>query len=228
MLSKLKSLVKRFFLFITFRDVRRAARNKKNIARLKSKDITIISSNCAGGVISHDLGLRFNSQFVNLAMRPKHFVKYLSNFDYYNSLDVSFPAELQSECWSGGHYPVGVVGDTEIHFIHYSSYEEASKKWSERKARINKDSLFIIMSERDGCTKEDLLAFDALPFKNKVVFTKLPYEDIKSSFYIPGFEKDSYVGVVLSFKNILSSKRIVDIFPYVDWFNGDYSVEDSK
>lgn len=228
MLSRLKGIIKRFFLFITFRDTRRAARNKKSRARLKSKDITIISSNCTGGVISHDLGLRFNSPFVNLAMRPKHFVKYLSNLDYYNSLDVNFPAELQSECWGGGHYPIGVVGNAVIHFIHFSSCEEASRKWNERKARINKDRLFIIMSERDGCTEEDLFAFDALPFENKVVFTKLPYEDIKSSFYIPGFEKERYVGVVLSFKNIFSSKRIVDIFPFVDWFNGDYSVEGSK
>ena len=144
MLSKLKNLVKRFFLFITFRDVRRAARNKKNVARLKNKDMTIISSNCTGGVISHDLGLRFNSQFVNLAMRPKHFVKYLSNFDYYNSLDVSFPSQLQSECWSGGHYPVGVVGDAEIQgkimqvlkkvrksmdFMNESSKREGSGRW---------------------------------------------------------------------------------------------------
>lgn len=49
------------------------------------------------------------------------------------------------------------------------------------------------MTDRDGCTKEDLIEFDKLSYKNKIVFTHVPYDDIKSAVYIKGFEKDNEV-----------------------------------
>ena len=79
-----KSMVKSVILL----DKRRNRINMCNRAKLRNMEMSILSSNCAGGVMSHDLGLPFRSQFVNLALRPKDFVKYLRDLDYYNSLDV--------------------------------------------------------------------------------------------------------------------------------------------
>jgi hypothetical protein len=87
------------------------------------------------------------------------------------------------------------------------------------------DNIFVMMSEQNNCTMEDLIEFDKLPYKNKVVFTKQPYPNIKSGFYISGFETKKEIGTVLAFKNVFSAKRFYDCFPYVDWFNGDYRVE---
>ena len=55
------------------------------------------------------------------------------------------------------------------------------------------------MAERDECTMEDLIAFDNLSYENKIVFTHLPYDNIKSSFYIKGFENDKQVGECFRF-----------------------------
>lgn len=217
-----KRLLKDAFIRATLRNQRRDAINKANREKLRNTDFSLISSNCNGGVMLHDLGLQFRSQFVNLWMRPCHFVKYLENFDYYNAMDeMRFLPESERR---GHAYPIGVLEDLEIHFVHYHSDEEAHAKWNERKKRINKDNLYIMMNERDFCTMEDLIAFDHLPFSNKVVFTKLPYEGIQSAFYIPGYENEKELAPALQFKNIFSAKRLYDDFPYVDWFNGDYVV----
>ena len=53
--------------------------NGHNKIRLKNKNFTLIANNCNGSLICHDLGIRYNSPFVNLYLEPKHFIKYLSN-----------------------------------------------------------------------------------------------------------------------------------------------------
>lgn len=201
---------------------RRDVINARERARLKNKDFSLISSNCNGAMISHDLGQQFRTQFVNLTLMSKDFVRYLGNLEYYNSIDeIRFLPEEDREGWN---CPVGVLKDLRIYFVHYHSDDEALQKWNERKKRMNPDNLFIIMSEQNGCSREDMLAFDALPFKNKVVFTHKPYEDVKCAFYIPGFEDKGELGNALAFKNPFSAERWYDVFPFVDWFNGDFQI----
>jgi len=86
------------------------------------------------------------------------------------------------------NYPVGRLNDITVYGEHYSSFDELRNKWNERKKRINWGNIFVFMIERDGCTYQDLRDFDKLPYKNKVVFTKKRYENIKSSIVLP----DSY------------------------------------
>lgn len=205
---------------VSNRDRRREVINLKMREQLKNPDFCLISSNCNGGVISHDLGRPFRSQFVNLWMYPKDFIRYLSNLDYYNSIDtITFIPESERGIWD---FPIGLLDGMRIYFTHYHSEEEALKKWNERKHRLDKSNLFIMMSEQNGCAKEDLIAFDSLPYENKVVFTQKPYDDIASSFYIRGFEKAKELGTILSFTSPISAVRYIDQFPYVEWFNGKF------
>lgn len=81
--------------------------------------------------------------------------------------------------------------DLKIHFVHYETLDIAIQKWEIRKKRINRQNCYILFTERDGCTYNDLKAFDNLPFKNKVVFTHKQYKNIKTSFYIKGDETKS-------------------------------------
>lgn len=189
--------------------------NKRNRDRLDNKDFSLLSSNCIGGFLLHDLGLRFNSPFINLWMKPGDFIKYLANMEYYEKLNIEF---IRDESRS---YPVGKLKDVKIYFQHYKSREDAVTKWKERSERINKDNLFVIMTDRDGCTYEDLRKFDSLEIKNKIVFTHKEYPEFSSAYYIPGFEREESVGYCWKFKNRVTGRKIYDIFPYVDWFNGN-------
>lgn len=103
-------------------------------------------------------------------------------------------------------------------------------KWEERKKRINKDNLFVIFTEQhlpeEDCTQELLQRFDALPFKNKIVFTCKKRDDIKSSVYIKEFKNDPKgVTMFLSFKHRFSYKRKFDVFDFVSWFNGETDIK---
>lgn len=185
--------------------------NQKNRLRLTNTSPTVISSNCTGGFMLHDLNLRFNSPFVNLYLTPKEFIRYLSNMDFYRNQPLEF---IQTE----KNYPVGKLADLTIHFMHYHNEQDAAKKWQERTARMNLDNLFIIMTDRDGCTYEDLVEFDRLPFANKVVFTYKDYPELKSAVKISGFSDLGMVGDLFEYTG-LNGKRYYDQFDYVSWFN---------
>lgn len=183
----------------------------KNRRRLTNHSMSVISINCNGAFILHDLGEQFRSPFVNLYLEPADFLKYLQNMSHYMQADLGF---IQTD----KAYPVGKLDDLTIHFMHYHSEKEAKEKWEARTKRINRDNLFIMMTDRDGCSYKNLAEFDRLSFKHKVVFTHKPYPELKSAFYIKGFEADSQVGDLYEFSG-WNGQKFYDQFDYVSWFN---------
>lgn len=180
---------------------------------LKNKDFSLIASNCNGAMILHDLNMRFNSPFVDLWIKPQDFIKMCQNLSDYMNLDLQFTIE------EGIDYPIGFLKDIKIYFQHYKTDKEAEYKWNERKPRINYDNIFILFTDRDGCTKQDLIDFDNLKYKNKAVFVHKPHPDINSAVYIRGFEQNDSVGMCMDYKGRFSLKRYYDDFDYVNWFN---------
>ena len=64
---------------------------------------------------------------------------------------------------TNNYFPIGTLCDTvEIHFLHYSSIEDAEEKWNRRVKRINWNNLFVKFDcSKDLCTK-------SLEFNNKI------------------------------------------------------------
>ncbi len=185
--------------------------------RLKNKDFSIISSNCNGSFIYHDMGLRFLTPTINLSFEMNDFVKFLSDIHLYLNQDII-------ECGDDRFdYPTGMIGDVEIRFNHFQTFDEAKKKWNERKQRINWNNLFIFAIDGDDCTYDSMQRFDKLPYKNKVIFTHKPYPEIKSSFYIKGFENDDGVGALIDFKEQYWIRRFLDDFDYISFLNNNRS-----
>ena len=56
-----------------------------------------------------------------------------------------------------------------IYFKNYNNFEEAKLKWVERVQRIDWNNIYIMFTNWDGDIQL-ALRFDALPFKNKVIF----------------------------------------------------------
>ena len=187
--------------------------NIENRARLKNTDFSIIASNCNGGIISHDLGLQFRSPFINLWLKPKEYIKLLQNLKEYMQYELTFIKE------EGIDYPIGLLKDVRIYFMHYETEEIAKEKWEARAKRLNYDNLFILFTDRDECSLEDMEAFDNLPYKNKVIFVNKECPNIKSSYYIKGFENEESVGKLGIYIDEKSGKRYLDLFDYVEWFN---------
>ena len=152
------------------RDLEWAAYKQKRVKKLKNNDFSIISSNCIGMFMYKDMELPYLSPTINLSIPMNDFVKMAENLRWYMEQKIT-QAETKED------YPVGFLGDVEIRFIHYSTFEEAVWKWEERKKRINWDNLFIAGAERDGCTYETIRRFQQLPYKNKVIFINVDYPE---------------------------------------------------
>lgn len=101
--------------------------------------------------------------------------------------------------------------------MHYHSFEEARAIWNMRKARINRDNLFVIFSFYDDVEEDWLKRFDKINLKNKIAFVNRPFPQYKSAYYISGNEE---IGLQLlnEYVNLLG-KRKYDNFNFVDWFN---------
>lgn len=181
--------------------------------RLKNSDFSILSTNCIGGVIYHDLGLEFLTPTVNLGFSLQDFIKLAENSRQYMEQPLV-------EVKNTGGCPAALLGDIRVNFAHYASFEEGEAKWEERKRKINWDRLVLMATDRGACDYEALGRFDGLLCPYKVIFTRKPYPEFSSARFIRGFEDREEVGILTDFKPGLLMRRYLDDFDYVDFLNG--------
>lgn len=194
--------------------------NRINRFRLKNFTPTIISSNCMGGIISHWLGIRFNSPFINLWMTNDDFITAMEHFD-------EFIATPLVECQNTSvDYPVGTgYMDTKIYFMHYDNWEEAFNKWEQRKKRIDKDNIAVFLSNFRGIDAESkydidtiITRFNKLNFKNKIIFVDKPYPQYQNCVYLKDYHPEMGINVFdINKKDFY--RRYIDQFDYVKFLN---------
>ena len=191
--------------------------NRKRKKRIQNKSMTIISNDCLGGVLYHDLRLQFLSPTINMFFPASDFIKFISDINYYLSADAIETVDPDYK------YPLCFLGVGEkrilIHLMHFKTFSEFKRKWDERVERINFENIFYIMNDRNWCSYEDIKAFDELPLKNKICFTHKPYTEFKSTYYITGSEKEKEVKPLMDFVHPLGIARYYDQFDFVGWFN---------
>ena len=99
-------------------------RNKYEQGWLKNKDFTILSQNCIGSIMYHDLGQQFLSPTINMLFTPRDFLKFMKNPESYLNAELTFNDTVSIP-------PLGKIEDIEISFVHYKTADEAFKKWEE-------------------------------------------------------------------------------------------------
>lgn len=190
----------------------------KSIVRkkIRNKDFTLITSTCIGGVIYNRLGLRFNSPTINTWISQKDFCKFCSSLEYYISQDLVFYDEPTRDC------PVAKLDDVTVVFVHYNTEEEARNKWEERKKRINWDNLYIITSDGNGVTDDELNSLDNVSCKRKLIITARNRPEIKNSFYVKGLKKEESGATHQIVSDKITGLRKWELeFDYVSWLNGE-------
>ena len=190
----------------------RKFRNKIMKKRLKNKP-SIITNHCIGGIVSHDLGLKFLSPTVNLKILPDEFIKFMENLDKYLHAEL---IEVKTDL----SHPVGKLDDITIYFVHYKTFEEASNKWKERAKRVDFNNIRVIMTARDGAKYETLERFDKLPYK-KVLFDEKPHPELKSAVYVHRRGKKPLGKVYISDIVSITGKRAFELtgFDLIDFLN---------
>jgi len=168
-------------LLIRIRDRIQREKNAMVIRRVRKQlpehDFTVISQNCIGGMLYHDLGAPFLSPTINLFIPEPGFVRM--------ALDLERYMRLPLEVRMGERWPVGMLGDVRIEFMHYASCEEAAQAWIRRAARIRYDRLAVIGTDRDGFDDAVFTLWQKIPYP-KVLFTASPvFAQHADSVYLP-------------------------------------------
>jgi uncharacterized protein (DUF1919 family) len=180
--------------------------HRKFLEAFRDSDFCFVSSNCVGGRFSQLLDRPHASPTVGLWFEPGDYLRFVGRLEENLAAELSFDAALSQL----RGYPMGVVNDVRIHFMHYTSEEEARAKWRRRAARIARDKVFLIFTDRDGATYDDLRQFDALPFARKLVFTHKAYPEFASAVLIPGYQNDGQVGDIYSDWHVLDKALSVE------------------
>lgn len=188
--------------------------------RLENSEASIISSDCFGTFVSHNLGLRFNSPTVNLFFPKEDFFEFVSNLEAYLKCYVTPVADSEV------NYPVGklTLGEksVRINFMHYKSFEEAREKWNERKKRVKLDNIYIIFVIADA-TEEDIARFDDLNWKNKMLITKKNLTGSPNVAEHKLLKNSKKPGAILFYRHCFSLRRPMDKIDYVSFLNREPS-----
>lgn len=147
--------------------------------KLDLSDVSLISMNCVGGILYHDCESRFLTPTIDLYFSASDFIKFVNNLDMYLN---ETPKVVM-----GSKFPIGVLGDIKLYFMHYDTPEEALAKWEERKQRIIKDRIFVIMVERNGFNDKDFENFKKIKYP-KFLLTNKKEHICEDSVYMPKFK----------------------------------------
>jgi uncharacterized protein (DUF1919 family) len=110
------------------------------------------------------------------------YIKFIYNIKDYINLTLEFiePSKTKYIDYFKNHnkfgeYPIGKLGDIEIHFLHYKSEKEAFQKWNRRVKRINWNKVIFKFNDQNLCTPELIEKFSKLQVQNKICFTSKEY-----------------------------------------------------
>ncbi len=166
--------------------------------KLKTKDFSIIGNDCIVGGIYHKFGLQFSTPTVGLFFFSQDYIKFLENLEYYVNLPLKFKEISKylkaNELRKMIPYPIGILDDVEIHFLHYSNKKEAKDKWNRRTKRIIFDNLFIVYSDGEGFREEFLDRYEKLPFANKIFISSKPRGNKDYIVFVQDYVKEQHVG----------------------------------
>ena len=185
--------------------------NKEIQKKLNGIEFSIFSNNCLAGSFYHDSGRKFTTPTINLSFDGPDFIRFLEKPQHYLCIDPKF---IQTD----KPFPVGLIDDIEINFVHYKTEQDALDAWNRRKTRIVWENLFIVATDHDGLYLPEMLErFDALPYTNKIMFTARNYPQYPWAIQVPQFKKRNNVRIMTAFANIRGQRYYETCFDIADW-----------
>lgn len=190
--------------------IKLTAKNRRK--KINNTDFTIISNNCWGGFIYQSYGIPYNTPTIGMFFMAEDYIRFISKMKEYlkNKLEFIEPKkshsyELIKNKGDFGTYPIGCLGDIEIHFLHYKTPEEAREKWTRRTKRINYNKILYKFNDQNACSEDLLKKFSEMPLKNKICFTCKEH-NLKDTICIKQPKK--YKSVMASYEPFGKSKYI--------------------
>lgn len=185
--------------------------------RLRNSNFSIISQNCIGGVMLHDLGQRFNTPTINLYFRSNDFLCFLENLEKFLSASLHFvPSEKK---YPKAELEIENGKKVCLYFPHDNDLNKIENDWDRRKRRVVFDNLFIIMTDRDGLTEEGLKRFDNLSYKHKILLSHKAHPNYDFIQYYPMYSHLEQIPDMLKIITCYGKREYGQGWDYIKWLN---------
>ncbi len=204
--SKIKEIIKEIWRFPY-----RFVQSKK----LRNHSFSIISANCIGGVLYHDLREQFRSPTINLII--PEFIKFVEKLDYYLDTEpIIGPNTDKGE-------PTIIIDEIVVVGVHYRTGEHLLLDWNRRRQRVNRQNIYVMANDHFVKTEEDFELYDRLPYK-KVCFVSNERCNSQGKAYewqvvCPEFKNMKTVGDVLRYRGVFGQRIFEKRFDCVRWLN---------
>ena len=192
----------------------------------KNKDFTLIARDCIGGILYHQLKMKFLSPTINLFFTPEDFNYFCLNLKEYINGELSESKEENI------NYPVAfltpirgslVTRPIKVYFMHYKSYKEAVQKWNERKERINWDNIYVVSS---FCYSTEVETFkqELVDEWNKITYPKVVLVENRYGFddeYVINRPKEctEFAWLLYQPSKVMKWKRTFNDFDFIKFLN---------
>lgn len=197
-------------LLATTKKTLRYSLRKLKFIQPKNKTVSIISDNCMAGSIYKIMNAPFNSPTIGLFIPGPDFVRFCRKLESYLQKE---PRELKESKYSGKvDYPLGLLGDVELHFLHYGSFDDAKKAWVKRSERVDIQNIFFTMTDRDWTSTNDRDEFLGLDLENKLYFCSDNYKH-RNAIWCWRYKHLKEIGLVTT---VL---EFTDYFNVSDWLD---------
>lgn len=189
---------------------------------LKGTPFCIVSNDCYGGELYRHIERPYNTPFVGLMIMGPCYIKLIGQLNFYMHQPLVFIESskyeaLNNQRTNGHHYPIGLLHDIEIHFLHYATAEEAKEKWTRRTERMDFNHICVKFNTgKDYITNEHVTEFGKLPFERKLCLASEAGEVNSWNVHIPGLAVDGAYAFLQS-------------LPFVNlkgWISGKSAVND--
>ena len=206
MLQRLRLLLRNYRL-------KKRQRYALKIAGKIDENVSIISSNCLGGIIYHDLGLKFLSPTINLTFSMEDFLYFAEHLNELNECTL-----IRDET-KNAKYPMGYLkypngNNIKIQFVHYSTFDDAKEKFLNRLNRIKYEKIVLLFCAAE--LKQDIaIRFSKIPAYKKLCIYKtfsgnFDLKEIVDCDFLQLFAKVPKNKDLLNFKGAFSRKLYID------------------
>lgn len=191
----------------------------------KVKPVTILSSNCWGGIIYHDASMQFYSPTINLTFEPLDFIYFVNHINEIKNTSMT-------ECIDANRaYPVGLLTfpsgkAIKVLFVHYNSFAQAKEKFYERYLRLL-DNIVVLFSIRT-LTDDIVTEFKKIPYKKVCIFGETLTDSNRLNDDFIYFEKIiNSKRDILSFRSPTGKRLIIDSLCF-DYYSFVFSNKNKK
>jgi uncharacterized protein (DUF1919 family) len=190
-----------------------------NRLTLKNKTFSLVCNNCVGWDIYRRYKLRYSTPTIGLFFWSDDFISFLERFPKVLKEPLTFAESSRHEqvnLWREvDDWPIGRLGEIEIHFSHYNNKPDAISSWYRRLYRFNYDNVFFLMFDKYGFTDEHFKRWQKLPLKNKLLMTSDPKYVGDDVIYMPEFQNSD--GWQASWTQKRTYLKYLDV---TKWLNG--------